>query len=218
VSGCGSPGGLRSEGPAPGAAAPALVWPERKVTPQNEFVIAEDSAWPLPSLPNVHQGDMRTVDPMAVLRADAESTPELELGDALHPDTVAAMIDECVDSGPDRKGCPIRPASYHDLTGDGLPELILGFDLAPDQCEVRAYTSKGGTVTRILATVGNPRTVEVADGELIIREPDWTRGYESSTIYKWDGEKMAYLAHMVQKAESSPAATTRSSSPSAVVP
>lgn len=202
VAGCGSPGELRSTGPAPAATAPVLVWPEREVTAPQGLDIADDGPTRVPGVARVPSGDIRGADAKAVLRADARATDRTSrqdpVADAGNP---WPLVGDCF--VPNGAECAIRPAAYHDLTGDGVPELVMGVDLAPDLCEVRVYTVTGGAVIRILVAGGNVRTVEVADGELIIREPDWTKGYDSSTVYRWDGRKMAYQGHLIQKSEPS---------------
>lgn len=212
AAGCGSPGDLRSTGAAPTAAAPATVWPERDVSAPEAFDVTDEGPAPVPGLPRLPSDDIRRISARTVLKADAKATDEVAAAD---PDSSLGdpwpYITDCLEALPGESDCEVRPAGYHDLTGDGAPELIMGVDLAPDLCEVRVYTVRDGTVTRVLIAGGNVRTVEVADGELIVREPDWTKGYESSTLYKWDGEKMAYLGHLIQKADPSGSTVPHSS-------
>lgn len=75
---------------------------------------------------------------------------------------------------------------YQDLTGDGKAELIVGIGAADESLALWVFTLRHGVVTRIMDAGVTPLSVEVANGDLILREPTSTPGYATRTVFAWD--------------------------------
>ncbi|WP_310723007.1 hypothetical protein [Streptomyces sp. N2A] len=183
AAGCtGTTGEPRSAGAAPVASAPARLWPDRAPAPQPPpDKTGQDGPSPLPGLPRVPSGNIRTLDPLDVVKA--------QIADDARHDAPAfdkateRRIQQC---GDEPKHCPVRAPEYQDLTHDGKDELIVGIEGADHALAVWAYMLRGGVVNRILDTAGTPLNVEVSDGDVIMREPTGSPGYEMRTVHAWD--------------------------------
>ncbi|MEV4437096.1 hypothetical protein [Streptomyces sp. NPDC049555] len=140
---------------------------------------------PLPALARVPSGDIRKVPVLSVVRAQIAAdarrgAPAFEQGTENKIAACAAQP----------QSCPVRAPEYHDLTGDGKPELIVGVEGTEHVVAVWVYTLKDGVVHRILDAAGTPRSFEVTGGKLIMREPTETPTYEIRSVYGWDGQVM----------------------------
>ncbi|MFG3114319.1 hypothetical protein ACGF4C_07985 [Streptomyces sp. NPDC048197] len=183
AAGCtGATGEPRSAGAAPVASAPARLWPDRAPAPQPPpDKTGQDGPSPLPGLPRVPSGNIRRLDPLDVVRA--------QIADDARHDAPAfdkateRRIQQCGDKP---QHCPVRAPEYQDLTHDGKDELIVGIEGAEHTLAVWAYMLRGGVVNRILDTAGTPLSVEVSDGDVIMREPTGSPGYEMRTVHAWD--------------------------------
>ncbi|MFD8542425.1 hypothetical protein [Streptomyces sp. NPDC059649] len=183
AAGCtGTTGEPRSAGATPVASAPARLWPDRAPAPQPPpDKTGQDGPSPLPGLPRVPSGNIRTLDALAVVKAQIAE-------DARHhapafDKATERKINQC---GDEPRHCPVRAPEYQDLTHDGKDELIVGIEGAEHTLAVWAYMLRGGVVNRILDTAGTPLSVEVSDGDVIMREPTGSPGYEMRTVHAWD--------------------------------
>ncbi|MCZ4121701.1 hypothetical protein [Streptomyces sp. H39-S7] len=191
MTGCSATNDAESAGPTPVASAPAKLWPHRPPAteqpgePENERPVA------VPGLPKVTSGDIRSVDPVAVVQAEMAATPDARTGaDALDEDT-AAKAAACPAGAAGRAGCPIRSPEYYDLTGDGKADAVFGVDMVDGFLALRCYTLHNGVLIRILATVTKPMSVQVAGGNLVVQEPTPSEGYEQRTVWTWDPQARA---------------------------
>ncbi|WP_246102390.1 hypothetical protein [Streptomyces piniterrae] len=126
-------------------------------------------------------GDVRKLSALDVVRAQNAE-------DARHD---APAFDEKTENkiarcDADPGSCPVHAPEYHDLTGDGKEELIVGVEGEEHILAVWVYMLRDGVVNRILDTAGTPTAVEVANGDLIMREPTDSPGYEIRTVHSWD--------------------------------
>lgn len=185
VAGCTETGQPKSAGHARVASAPAQLWPDRSPAPQPPpDKSGQDGPSPLPGPPRVPSGDIRKLDALAVVKAQTADNARHD-EPAFEKDTenkIAACTTE-----PAR--CPVRAPEYQDLTHDGKPELIVGIEGHDHTLTVWAYMLRDGVVNRILDTAGTPLSVEVADGDVIMREPTGSPGYEMRTVHSWDDKR-----------------------------
>ncbi|WP_277437852.1 hypothetical protein [Streptomyces sp. SPB162] len=131
------------------------------------------------------------MDPVAVIQAEMAAAPDARTGtDALDQDT-AAKAAACRPGAAGHPRCPIRSPEYYDLTGDGKADAVFGVDMVDGFLALRCYTLHNGVLTRILATITKPMSVQVAGGNLIVQEPTPSEGYEQRTVYTWDPQTRA---------------------------
>ncbi|MEU3460021.1 hypothetical protein ABZ721_08685 [Streptomyces sp. NPDC006733] len=191
MTGCSATNDAESAGPTPMASAPAKLWPNRPPATEEPGEPENERAVPVPGIPKVVSGDIRKVDPVAVIQAEMAAAPDARTGtDALDQET-AAKAAACPEGAAGRSGCPIRRPEYYDLTGDGKAEAVLGVDMVDGFLALRCYTLNDGVLTRVLATVTKPMSVQVAGGDLIVQEPTPSEGYEQRTVYAWDPQARA---------------------------
>ncbi|MFD0385212.1 hypothetical protein ACFQ2B_32055 [Streptomyces stramineus] len=74
----------------------------------------------------------------------------------------------------EERDCPVRSPVYRDLTGDGHEDMVVGIDMADHFLSLRCYTVVKGELTRIMAAIVQPSSIEVAGRELIVWEPSTT--------------------------------------------
>ncbi|MET8974400.1 hypothetical protein ABZX85_02160 [Streptomyces sp. NPDC004539] len=189
--GCGDAGGLRGAGPTSTANSPERLWPQ--ITP------ASSPAWDLDEAETqVMQGitvpgdDIRRVDPVAVVRAEIASDPSDYAGTKAPYRDTNRLMDKCGTAG---KGeCPVLQPYYRDLTGDGRPDLTLGFRLRPgDLTAVRVYTVESHRLVQVMAWEDAVSAVELAGRSVIIRSPSDLADYEYRLQWTWDPEQKAML-------------------------
>ncbi|MGW1926746.1 hypothetical protein ACWCQ0_48610 [Streptomyces massasporeus] len=83
---------------------------------------------------------------------------------------------------------------YRDLTGNGRDELIVGIRMPDQQVGVRVYLAENGGLTRIMATVDQVISVELAGRDLIMRVSSaGIPGYEYRTAWSWDEQQHSML-------------------------
>ncbi|MFI0999286.1 hypothetical protein ACIP10_23090 [Streptomyces galbus] len=210
---CGDAGGLRGAGATPTATSPARLWPQ--LTP------ASSPAWDIDEADTevvkgvtVPGDDLRKVDPVAIVRAEIAAHPKDYKGpDAVYRDTTARMA-ACTGASTAGKAtdgtaadasentsaggtCPVLQPYYRDLTGDGHPDLTLGFRLlpgdAPDLTAVRVYTVDKHRLLRVMAWEDAVSAVELAGRSVIIRSPSDLADYEYRLQWTWDPEQKAML-------------------------
>ncbi|PNE32276.1 hypothetical protein AF335_20060 [Streptomyces eurocidicus] len=184
---CTSVGEPVSAGTTAPVAAPSRLWPDRPPAPtptgeQHE----DDSATNVPGFPAVPSGDIHKVNPYSVIKAEvAAHRKDVTGADGLDEGT-AAKLTTCDGRAPD---CPLRPPVYRDLTGDGHDELIMGIEMADHLVGLRCYTVTGGRLTRVMATVVQPTSIEIAGRDLIVWEPAGTPHYAVRSVYAWDAHR-----------------------------
>ncbi|MEU9122444.1 hypothetical protein AB0C96_21720 [Streptomyces sp. NPDC048506] len=185
VAGCAGTGQPKSAGHTPIASAPARLWPDRSPAPQPPpDKSGQDAPSPLPGLPHVPSGNIRTLDALDVVKAQiAEDTRQQT---PAFDKATERRIARC---GDEPQRCPVRSPEYQDLTHDGRDELIVGIEGSEHTLAVWAYMIRGGVVNRILDTAGTPLSVEVSDGDVIMREPTGSPGYEMRTVHAWDDQR-----------------------------
>ncbi|MEU9521241.1 hypothetical protein [Streptomyces sp. NPDC048224] len=195
LAGCGDTGGLRAAGATPAARNPARLWPG--LTPASspaydigevEHAVVEGVAVP--------GGDIRRVDPVAAVRAEIAAHPGDYAGaKAPYHETSVRMADCGADgAGDESSGCPVLRPYYRDLTGDGRPEMTLGFRLLPDKLTaVRVYTVEKDRLVRIMSYEDAVSAVELAGRTVIVRSPSEVAGYEYRLQWTWDADQGAML-------------------------
>ncbi|MEV7531947.1 hypothetical protein ACIQNV_23070 [Streptomyces hydrogenans] len=176
LAGCGGQGGLKSDGPAETAVGPVRLWPELPPASDPPADYGETDTERVPGI-TVRGADVRTVDPVAVVRAEVAG------GDGMDERTARAVL--ACDTAPSR--CPVLSPYYRDLTGNGRDELIVGIRLPEQQVAVRVYLAERGGLTRVMSTVDQVISVELAGRDLIVRAASaGIPGYEYRTAWSWD--------------------------------
>ncbi|WP_245689327.1 hypothetical protein [Streptomyces chattanoogensis] len=184
LGGCTGTGAPKSAGHTPVASAPAQLWPKRPpAPPPTPDTESYTGPTPVPGLPEVSSGDIRKVSALSVV--NAQDAADARASAPAFEDATLKKIARCTDAP---KSCPVRAPEYHDLTGDGKDELIIGIESGNHILTVWAYMLKNGVVNRILDTAGTATAVEVAEGDLIMREPADKPGYETRTVHAWDAK------------------------------
>ncbi|MFE0579542.1 hypothetical protein [Streptomyces sp. NPDC058874] len=184
LAGCADVEGLHSEGDLGTVHAPQSLWKDIRPDPPPK----PGTSSVVPGLPVVPGLSMRAVNPVGVVRADVTSATEEDGGTGRLVDQRAAqrlaLCTQAVDGGPD---CPVRPAVFHDLTGNGREELITALDIDGRLSELRVYTVRDdGRIARILSRRAVLEGVEVAAGHLAVREPTSNPAYVAVADYVWD--------------------------------
>lgn len=189
LTGCGNGGGLRSAGRTPTAVGPARLWPWLPPASAAPYDYGEGETAHIPGI-EVPDGDVRRLDPVAVVRAGLTARPDRSSGTADLPADTVKKIDAC---RTEPASCPVLRPYFRDLTGDGRDELVLGIRLADHQLSVRVYMPQAGGLTRILSTSDAVISVELAGRDLIMRVPSAITGYEYRTAWSWDARQRAML-------------------------
>ncbi|MGW3008299.1 hypothetical protein ACWC9R_05580 [Streptomyces sp. NPDC001219] len=182
LGGCTGTGEPLSAGHTSAASAPVRLWPERKPAPQPEPGTGENLPAAVPGVPRVPSGDIRRAPLFTVVRQQVAAGSALGGGPQFDSATTR-RIDACTG---EPAHCPVRKPQYRDLTGDGKPELIVGIESSDDSLAVWVFRLRHGVVTRIMDAGATPLSVEIANGDLILREPTGTPGYATRTVYAWD--------------------------------
>ncbi|MFB7514021.1 hypothetical protein [Streptomyces sp. NPDC056144] len=191
VAGCGSgEGGLRSAGATPTAVGPVRLWPELPPVTDPPIDYGESDTERVPGV-EVPDSDVRRVTPIAVVQAEVRARPgTYSGGDGLYDETVRA-IEAC---GTKPAACPVMRPYYRDLTGNGRDELIVGIRMPDQQVGVRVYLAENGGLTRIMSTVDQVVSVELAGRDLIMRVSSaGIPGYEYRTAWSWDETQHSML-------------------------
>ncbi|MEU0057348.1 hypothetical protein [Streptomyces sp. NPDC006334] len=194
---CGDAGGLRGAGATPTAISPARLWPTLKPASSPAWAIDEADTETIKGVAVPH-GDIREVDPVAVVRAEIAAQPGEYQGDSASYRGTTARMADCADRAGGASGaasrCPVLAPYYRDLTGDGRPELALGFRLLPgDLTAVRVYTVERDRLVRVMAWEDAVSAVELAGRSVIIRSPSDLADYEYRLQWTWDPEQKAML-------------------------
>ncbi|KOX33722.1 lipoprotein [Streptomyces sp. NRRL F-6491] len=192
LAGCGSAGtgGLESAGPTRPAVGPVRLWPDLPPATNPPIDYGESDIQRVPGI-RVTGDDVRSVDAVEVVRAEVRARPDARNGaDGLYEETARA-VGACVS---EPASCPVMRPYYRDLTGDGRDELIVGIRMPEQQVAVRVYRAEKGGLTRIMSTVDQVISVELAGRDLIMRVGSaGIPGYEYRTAWSWDERQGSML-------------------------
>ncbi|MFF3452876.1 hypothetical protein ACFYXH_00860 [Streptomyces sp. NPDC002730] len=207
VSSCTASGEPVSAGRTSAASAPAQLWPDRKRASQPEPGRGEDLPAAVPGVPRVPSGDIRKANLLTVVRAQVAAGSAFD-GEPLFDADTTRKIDACAS---EPAHCPVWTPQYRDLTGDGEVDLIVGIETPDDSLALWVFKLNDGVVTWIMDAGSAVGSVEIANGDLILREPTGTPGYEMRTVYGWDARKqtMALRAMEFDQADSAAPAPKR---------
>ena len=210
---CGDAGGLQGAGPTETAVSPDKLWPQLTPASSPAYVIGEVNREVVKGV-SVPGGGIREVDPVAVVRKEiAESPGDYEGGKAQYRDTGRLMA-ECA-QGAGRGRCPVLQPYYRDLTGDGQPDLTVGFRLMPgNQTAVRVYTVEKRRLVQVMEWDDAISGVELAGRSVIIRSPSEVAGYEYRLQWTWDADQKAMLLTHDEMLRTGPHKKTPHPSPS----
>lgn len=188
---CGDAGGLRGAGPTPVATSPVRLWPSLSPASSPAWDIDEADRHVIKGI-SVPGGDIRTVDPVAVVRAEIAADPgDYQGAKAAYRDT-ARLIKTCTAAG--QGDCPVLTPYYRDLTGDGRADLTLGFRMLPgDLTAVRVYTVENGKLVQVMGWEDAVSAVELAGRSVIIRSPSDLADYQYRLQWTWDADQKAML-------------------------
>lgn len=189
LAGCGTGGELKSAGPAPDAIGPARLWPDLAPASAAPYDYGEGETAHIPGI-TVPGGDVRRLDPVAVVRAGLNARPDRSSGTDALPAEAVRQINACRTAP---AACPVLKPYYRDLTGDGRDEMVLAIQLAGSQLSVRVYMPEPSGLTRIMSTSDAVISVELAGRDLIMRAPSAITGYEYRTAWSWDDQQRAML-------------------------
>ncbi|QES08360.1 hypothetical protein DEJ44_23920 [Streptomyces venezuelae] len=189
--GCGrSGGGLASAGPTPTAVGPVRLWPDLPPATNPPVDYGESDTQRVPGI-DLPDNDVHSLDAVAVVAAEVRAHPGTYSGaDGLYEQTARAIL-AC---GTAPAACPVMRPYYRDLTGNGRDELIIGIRMPDQQVGVRVYLAENGGLTRIMATVDQVISVELAGRDLIMRVGSaGIPGYEYRTAWSWDEQQHSML-------------------------
>ncbi|MFJ4769037.1 hypothetical protein ACIP88_07970 [Streptomyces uncialis] len=135
---CGNPGDLESAGPATTAVGPARLWPDLPPasTPAYDYGEAETETVDGFALP---RDDIRTLDPLAVLRAQAKQHPDTFTGSLALDEDTAKKITRCGSDDSGGSGGSGGSGSSDDESGAG------GSDGSDDESGASGSDGAGGS-------------------------------------------------------------------------
>ncbi|MFB6840904.1 hypothetical protein [Streptomyces sp. NPDC056361] len=191
LAGCGGgEGDLQSAGATPAAVGPVRLWPDLAPATNPPVDYGESDTQRVPGI-EVADNDVHSVDAVAVVRAEVRANPDTYTGaDGLYEETARAI--EACPTAP--AACPVMRPYYRDLTGNGRDELIVGIRMPQQQVGVRVYLAENGGLTRIMSTVDQVISVELAGRDLIMRVSSaGIPGYEYRTAWSWDEQQHSML-------------------------
>ncbi|MFG3154301.1 hypothetical protein ACGF7W_19905 [Streptomyces sp. NPDC048219] len=213
LAGCGDTGGLRSAGATPTAVSPARLWPDLTPASSPAYDIGEVDHEVVEGVA-VPDGDIRRADPVAAVRAEIAAHPDDYAGDKAPYRETARRMRDCGAAGESAR-CPVLRPYYRDLTGDGRPELTLGFRLLPAKMTaVRVYGVEKGRLVRVMSYEDAVSAVELAGRSVIVRSPSEVAGYEYRLQWTWDPDQDAMLLTHDEMLRTGDAAGTERPSPS----
>lgn len=191
AAGCGDAGDLVGAGSTPTAISPDRLWPQLTPASSPAFEIGEVDSEVVAGV-SVPGDDIRTVDPVALVRAEIKDDPSSYTG-AGYAETARRMAD-CGKTGAAGKRCPVLRPYYRDLTGDGHEDLTLGFRQLPGNVTaVRVYTVEKHRLVRVMHWEDAVSGVELAGRSVIIRSPSEVAGYEYRLQWTWDPQQKSML-------------------------
>ncbi|MFG2551870.1 hypothetical protein [Streptomyces sp. NPDC048581] len=210
---CGDAGGLQGAGPTETAVSPDKLWPQLTPASRPAYEIGEVNREVMKGL-TVPGNDILDVDPVAVVRTEiAEGPGDYDPDDGTYKQTGRLMA-EC-DKGAGHGRCPVLQPYYRDLTGDGHPELTVGFRLMPGRTTaVRVYTVEKHRLVKVMGWEDAVSGVELAGRSVIIRSPSEVAGYEYRLQWTWDADQKAMLLTHDEMLRTGPHKKTPRPSPS----
>ncbi|NUP24951.1 MAG: hypothetical protein HOZ81_54630 [Streptomyces sp.] len=189
---CDDAGGLKGAGPTETAVSPDKLWPQLTPASRPAYEIGEVVREAVKGV-TVPGGDILDVDPVTVVRREMAKSPGDYQGDAAQYRETGRLMADC-DRGAGRGRCPVLQPYYRDLTGDGRPELTLGFRLMPGKTTaVRVYTVEKRRLVQVMSWDDAISAVELAGRSVIIRSPSEVAGYEYRLQWTWDADQKAML-------------------------
>lgn len=205
LTGCDNGGGIESAGRTPAAVGPARLWPQLPPASAAPYDYGEGETARIPGI-EVPGGDVRRLDPVAVVQAGLKARTDRSSGTGELPAQTVRRIEECRT----RPGaCPVLEPYFRDLTGDGKDEMVLAVRMPGRQLSVRVYTHDKGGLTRIMSTSDAVISVELAGRDLVVRAPSAITGYEYRTSWSWDERQRAMLPTLDEILRRPPTATAR---------
>ncbi|SDN67413.1 hypothetical protein SAMN04487981_106142 [Streptomyces sp. cf386] len=189
---CGDAGGLQGAGPTETAVSPDKLWPELTPASRPAYEIGEVNREVVKGV-TVPGNDILDVDPVAVVRKEIAQSPGDYDGDNGTYKQTGRLMAEC-GKGAGRGRCPVLQPYYRDLTGDGHPEMTVGFRLMPGRTTaVRVYTVEKRRLVQVMGWDDAVSGVELAGRSVIIRSPSEVAGYEYRLQWTWDADQKAML-------------------------
>jgi hypothetical protein len=213
VTACGDAGGLEGAGPTETAISPDRLWPQLTPASSPAYVIGEVNRKAVNGI-SVPGGDVRDVDPVAVVRKEIAENSDRFNGDDAPYRRTGRLMAEC-DRGAGRGRCPVLQPYYRDLTGDGRPDLTLGFRLMPgNTIAVRVFTVEKRRLVQVMDWDDAVGSVELAGRSVIIRSPSEVAGYEYRLQWTWDADQKSMLLTHDEMLRTGPREKTPRPSPS----
>ncbi|WP_338700434.1 hypothetical protein V2W30_26775 [Streptomyces sp. Q6] len=185
LAGCGDAGGLRSAGATPTAVGPERLWPSLPPASRaaDDYGAGETAVIKGVDVPD---GNLREVDPVAVVRARVSADPED------YKDIVDAVAD-CGAPGRRTAACPVLKAYYRDLSGDGEDDLLVAVRAPKRQLYTQVYTYTGGKLIQIMDDKDAVINVQLAGRNVVVRSAADLPGYEYRTSWSYDTHQKAIL-------------------------
>lgn len=186
LAGCGDAGGLEGAGPAPTAVGPRDLWPTLTPAsaPADDYGAGETEVVKGVDVPG---GDLRQVDPVTVLRAQADADPDT------YKDIAGGLADCGSAAGSGSGDCPVLHAYYSDLTGNGREDMVVGVRAPKGQLIVRVYMYADGKLIQIMDDEDAVISVQLADRSVVVRAVADLAGYEYRTSWSYDSHQRAML-------------------------
>lgn len=192
LAGCGDAGGLQGAGSTPTATSPAKLWPNLAPASSPAWNYDNGEAEAMKGVTAPHD-DIRKVAPLSLVRAEIFQHPDDYSGSKAPYHETARRMAYCGRKPADPR-CPLLKAYYRDITGDGHPDLTLGFRLLPgNQTAVRVYTVEAGRVIQVMSNNDAVSGVELAGRSVIIHAPSDLADYEYRFQWTWDEEQHVML-------------------------
>ncbi|MGY6025966.1 hypothetical protein [Streptomyces spinosirectus] len=192
AAGCGDAGGLKGAGRTATATSPAKLWPSLTPAASPAWKYDNGDAETMKGV-TAPGGDLRKVDPAALVRAEIAQHPDDYAGSKAPYRVTVRRMAYCGKEPADPR-CPLLKPYYRDITGDGRPDLTLGFRLLPGtQTAVRVYTVQGGRVIQVMSNNDAVSGVELAGRSVIIHAPSDLSDYEYRFQWTWDPDQRVML-------------------------
>ncbi|MFJ4365380.1 hypothetical protein ACIP4S_14640 [Streptomyces chartreusis] len=189
---CGDAGELQGAGPTETAVSPDKLWPRLTPASRPAYEIGEVNREAVKGV-MLPGDDIRDVNPVAVVRKEMDKSPGDYEGQNAQYRESGRLMAQC-GGGAGHGKCPVLRPYYRDLTGDGRPELTLGFRLLPGKTTaVRVYTVEKHRLMQVMSWDDAISSVELAGRSVIIRSPSEVAGYEYRLQWTWDADQKAML-------------------------
>ncbi|MFC5212331.1 hypothetical protein [Streptomyces coerulescens] len=210
---CGDAGGIQGAGPTETAVSPDKLWPALTPASRPAYEIGEVVREVVKGV-TVPENGIREVNPVTVVRREMDRSRGDYQGDAAQYRDTGRLMAQC-GHGAGHGKCPVLRPYYRDLTGDGRPELTLGFRLMPGRTTaVRVYTVEKHRLVQVMSWDDAISSVELAGRSVIIRSPSEVAGYEYRLQWTWDADQKAMLLTHDEMLRTGPRKKTPHPSPS----